>query len=121
MPHLRKFKVTVRRHNFLPPPRRQRRTLPGGQERRGWLTAGLPSPPLVTGDRERERERQEAWLGDVKTDSRTLSVTDTGFFLKTGYHFFIIFRAHVYYESIQVEEKGEGFFLGTWLMCRLWN
>lgn len=56
MPHLRKFKVTVRRHNFLPPPRRQRRTLPGGQERRGWLTAGLPSPPLVTGDRERERE-----------------------------------------------------------------
>lgn len=44
MPHLRKFKVTVRRHNFLPPPRRQRRTLPGGQERRSWWR--LFSPPL---------------------------------------------------------------------------
>lgn len=51
MPHLRKFKVTVRRHNFLPPSCRQRRTLPNGQ------AVGSPSwapfHPLVTGDREK--------------------------------------------------------------------
>lgn len=50
MPHLRKFKVTVRRHNFLLPPHRQHKILPRGQAGGGWI----PSPPLVSNDRKTE-------------------------------------------------------------------
>ena len=113
MPHLRKFKVTVRRHNFLSPPRRQRRTLPGGQD--GWR---LVSPPLwwslVTERGERpdsgsllQRQFNHYFLGPKVTLTILLSYSPENVWKsrKQLLRFIFNISGWSYYQSILVRPK----------------